>query len=109
MPFDMHSTSGTTFQWSMQNMVPVRQKPHMTSSAIMATSYLVQISRISGQYVVGRHEEARGAQFGLGDEGRHVLGTLGLDDGLEEARAAHVARRVLKAERRSGSSSRRGS
>ena len=42
-------TSGTTFQWSMQNIVPVRQKPHITSSAIRATSCLVQISRISGQ------------------------------------------------------------
>ena len=48
---------------------------------------------------VGRHQEARGTQFGLGDEGGDVLGPLGFDHGLQEARAARVAGRVLEAER----------
>ena len=53
MPLDMAMRSGTTSQCSMQNIVPVRQKPHITSSAIISTSYWSQISLINGQYSSG--------------------------------------------------------
>ena len=48
---------------------------------------------------VGRHQEARGAELRLGYEGGDVLGPLGFDHGLEEPRAARVARRILETER----------
>ena len=53
MPLAMVTMSGTTFQWSIPNHLPVRPKAVMISSAISTTSYLSQMARTIGQYSSG--------------------------------------------------------
>src|SRR5919197_572351 len=52
-PLANDTISGSTFQWSRANHLPVRQKPVMISSAISSTSYRSQISRTLGKYEAG--------------------------------------------------------
>ena len=53
MALAVQMMSGVTFQWLTQNGLPVRPNPVMISSAIRRTSYLLQISRMIGQYSAG--------------------------------------------------------
>ena len=50
IPLATVMTSGTTPQCSTANILPVRPKPHITSSSTSRTPYLSQISRSIGQY-----------------------------------------------------------
>ena len=51
--------SGTTFQWSTPQSLPVRPMPVWISSAMSSAPYVVQSSRARGEIVVGRHDAAR--------------------------------------------------
>ena len=50
MPLAIVIMSGTTFQCSMPNHLPVRPQPVMTSSAMSSTPWRSQMSRSIGQY-----------------------------------------------------------